>query len=86
MSKKRYNRRQILQYMATLGVLSALPAAVLAQIITRPPPRSPFGSSSTAEEVTEAPTTGTETGGATRGHPGDSESSESSVLNLSVSD
>jgi NAD(P)-dependent dehydrogenase (short-subunit alcohol dehydrogenase family) len=47
------NRRQLLQAMTTLGVLSALPASVVAQIITREPPASPFGSSSTAEEVTE---------------------------------
>jgi NAD(P)-dependent dehydrogenase (short-subunit alcohol dehydrogenase family) len=53
MSHKHISRRQVLQYMATLGVLSALPSAVLAQIITRQPPRSPFNSSSTAEEVTE---------------------------------
>jgi len=39
--------------MAALGVLSALPPAALAQIITRQPPRSPFNSNSTAEEVTE---------------------------------
>jgi len=38
--------------MATVSVLSALPASALAQIITRQPPLSPFNSSSTAEEVT----------------------------------
>jgi NAD(P)-dependent dehydrogenase (short-subunit alcohol dehydrogenase family) len=53
MSQKRFSRRQILQHLATLGVLSALPASVLAQIITRKPPRSPFDDNSTAEEVTE---------------------------------
>lgn len=46
-------RRQLLQYMTTLGLLSALPASVIAQIITREPPKSRFGSSSTAEQVTE---------------------------------
>lgn len=52
MSKQQFNRRQIIQYMATLSVLSAFPSAVIAQIITRQPPRSPFNSSSTAEDVT----------------------------------
>jgi NAD(P)-dependent dehydrogenase (short-subunit alcohol dehydrogenase family) len=52
MSNEKLRRRQLLQYMATMGVLSALPSSLLAQIITRQPPRSPFGSSSTAEEVT----------------------------------
>ena len=46
-------RRQMIQYLATFGILSALPSSLLAQIITREPPRSPFGSRSTAEEVTE---------------------------------
>ncbi|MDX1735453.1 MAG: SDR family NAD(P)-dependent oxidoreductase [Halioglobus sp.] len=45
-------RRQVMRYLATMGVLSALPSHLLAQIITREPPRSPFGASSTAEEVT----------------------------------
>ncbi len=53
MSNVQFSRRQVLQYMATVGVLSALPSAVLAQIITRQPPHSRFNSSSTAEEVTE---------------------------------
>ena len=53
MSNKTFSRRQVLQYMATLGVLSALPAAALAQIITRQPPQSPFDDDSTAEQVTE---------------------------------
>ena len=53
MSNKLINRRQVLQYMTTLGVLSALPASVLAQILTRNPPTSPFGDDSTAEQVTE---------------------------------
>ncbi|MDH3994575.1 MAG: SDR family NAD(P)-dependent oxidoreductase [Gammaproteobacteria bacterium] len=52
MPNKHFSRRQIMQYMATLGVLSVLPASVLAQIITRPPPPSPFDADSTAEEVT----------------------------------
>ena len=53
MTNKLLKRRQILQYMTTMGILSALPVAVLAQIITKTPPRSPFDSDSTAEEVTE---------------------------------
>lgn len=52
MSPLQLHRRRFLQHMATLGVLSALPSALLAQIITRQPPRSPFDSDSTAEEVT----------------------------------
>ncbi len=52
MPNVQFSRRQVLQYLATLSVLSALPPAVLAQIITRQPPHSPFNSSSTAEEVT----------------------------------
>ncbi len=47
------NRRQFLQRAALMGLLSALPPSLLAQIITRTPSKSPFGSSSTAEEVTE---------------------------------
>ena len=47
------SRRHFLQHAATLGILSVLPSPILAQIITRQPPMSPFGSSSTAEEVTE---------------------------------
>jgi NAD(P)-dependent dehydrogenase (short-subunit alcohol dehydrogenase family) len=53
MTKLRFNRREFLQRAAVLGVLSSLPPSLLAQIITRTPPRSPFGGSSTAEEVTE---------------------------------
>ena len=45
-------RRQLVQQMITLSVLSALPGSVLAELITRQPPRSPFGEDSTAEEVT----------------------------------
>jgi NAD(P)-dependent dehydrogenase (short-subunit alcohol dehydrogenase family) len=52
MSHAQWRRRQILQYAATLGVLSALPGSVLAQIISRQPPQSSFDSSSTAEQVT----------------------------------
>ncbi len=48
----RLSRRKLLQRMATLSVLSALPQAALAQIISAPPKRSTFGSNSTAEEVT----------------------------------
>ncbi|HEY6131035.1 MAG TPA: SDR family NAD(P)-dependent oxidoreductase [Halioglobus sp.] len=47
------SRRQVLQYLATLGILSSLPPAVLAQIISRQPPHSRFNRHSTAEEVTE---------------------------------
>lgn len=46
-------RRQFLQYMTTLSVLSALPASVVAEIISRQPPASPFDADSTAEQVTE---------------------------------
>ena len=52
MSNQHFSRRQIIQYMATLSVLSALPPAVMAQIITRQPPHSPFNSDSSAEDVT----------------------------------
>lgn len=48
-----FNRRQFLHRAAVLGILSSLPSSLLAQIITRTPPKSPFGSNSTAEEVTE---------------------------------
>jgi NAD(P)-dependent dehydrogenase (short-subunit alcohol dehydrogenase family) len=37
----------------TLGVIAALPGSVLAELITRQPPRSPFDDNSTAEDVTE---------------------------------
>lgn len=53
MPKRTFSRRHFVQQAATLGILSALPLPILAQIITRQPPTSPFGSSSTAEEVTE---------------------------------
>ena len=51
-NKQKLSRRQVLGHMATLSILSALPASVLAQIISRQPERSPFGPNSTAEEVT----------------------------------
>ena len=47
------NRRQLVQYLGTMGILSALPASVLAEIISKAPPPSPFDDNSTAEEVTE---------------------------------
>lgn len=53
MLNKQFNRRQIIRHMATLSILSALPSAAIAKIITRQPPRSSFNGSSTAEEVTE---------------------------------
>ncbi|MCP4842288.1 MAG: oxidoreductase, partial [Halieaceae bacterium] len=53
MPKRTFSRRHFVQQAASLGILSALPLPILAQIITRQPPTSPFGSSSTAEEVTE---------------------------------
>ncbi len=53
MDKRLLQRRQLLAHLATLGVLSALPAHLLAQIITREPGESPFGKHSTAEELTE---------------------------------
>ena len=46
-------RRDFVQGLAVMGILSSLPASILAQIATKKPPRSPFGSSSTAEEVTD---------------------------------
>ncbi|MFT4517999.1 MAG: NAD(P)-dependent dehydrogenase (short-subunit alcohol dehydrogenase family) [Halioglobus sp.] len=53
MSHNPIRRRQLLQYMATMGVLSALPLSVVAQILTQEPKPSGFGSGSTAEEVTQ---------------------------------
>lgn len=52
MSGKPLSRRQLLQRMTTLGILSALPTSLLAEILTGKPPSSPFGANSTAEEVT----------------------------------
>ncbi len=47
------NRRQLLQQLTVLSVVSALPATALAQIISNPAPRSRFDSNSTAEDVTQ---------------------------------
>ena len=47
------NRRQVIQRLATLSLLLALPRSLLAEIITRQPVQSQFGEDSTAEEVTE---------------------------------
>ncbi len=52
MHKKIIRRRRLLQYLAILPVLSALPAKLLAELITRTPQPSPFDEDSTAEEVT----------------------------------
>ena len=49
----KFSRRQILQYLASLGILAGLPRSILAEIISRTPPRSPFGEDSTAEDVTQ---------------------------------
>jgi NAD(P)-dependent dehydrogenase (short-subunit alcohol dehydrogenase family) len=46
-------RRQLLKHLSALGVLSALPVSVLAEIISRTPPPSDFDEDSTAEQVTE---------------------------------
>ena len=48
-----FSRRRVLQQLATLGVLSALPASLLAEIISKTPPSNDFGDESTAELVTE---------------------------------
>ncbi len=48
-----FNRRQVLKHAVTLSVLSALPLALQAEILSRPAPRSSFDEDSTAEEVTE---------------------------------
>ncbi|MEM9256436.1 MAG: SDR family NAD(P)-dependent oxidoreductase [Pseudomonadota bacterium] len=53
MPTRTLSRRRFVGGLTTLTLLSALPPAVLAQIITREPPVSPFNSNSTAEEVTE---------------------------------
>ncbi len=47
------NRRQLLQRMAVLSILSALPRSLLANMVSNPPPRSRFGEDSTAEDVTQ---------------------------------
>ena len=46
-------RREFLQQAGLLSVLACLPPAVLAQIISKVPPTSPFNADSTAEQVTE---------------------------------
>ena len=46
------DRRTFIQRAGVLSVLACLPPAVVAQIISRTPPHSPFDASSTAEEVT----------------------------------
>ena len=53
MINKITTRREMLRHLTTLGVLSALPAPVLARIITRQPAPSPFDDNATAEQVTE---------------------------------
>lgn len=47
------NRRQLLQQLTVLSVMSALPATALAQIVSNAAPRSRFDSNSTAEDVTQ---------------------------------
>ncbi len=46
------NRRQFVQHATTIALLSALPAALRAQV-TDNPPMGPFDEDSTAEQVTE---------------------------------
>jgi NAD(P)-dependent dehydrogenase (short-subunit alcohol dehydrogenase family) len=46
-------RRQLLQQLSCLGLLAILPHSVLAEIISKPPPNSPFDKNATAESVTE---------------------------------
>lgn len=53
MQNNNIKRRQILKYSAAASILAALPASVLAKPPGHLPPRSSFGKSSTAEEVTE---------------------------------
>ena len=47
------HRRAFIRQLATLGILSALPAPLLAEILTRSPSPNDYGRRSTAEEVTE---------------------------------
>jgi NAD(P)-dependent dehydrogenase (short-subunit alcohol dehydrogenase family) len=49
---KHINRRNFVARLGTLSVLACLPPSVLAQIISKTPPISPFGADSTAEQVT----------------------------------
>lgn len=53
MNTKLSGRRDFLQRMAALGIIGSLPSSLLAQVVTREPTPSRFGSRSTAEEVTE---------------------------------
>lgn len=46
------DRREFIQQAGLLSVLACLPPVVLAQIISKTPPTSPFDASSTAEQVT----------------------------------
>ncbi|MCB1698695.1 MAG: SDR family NAD(P)-dependent oxidoreductase [Halioglobus sp.] len=49
---KQLDRRSFVRQAGLLSLLACLPPAVLAQIISRTPPISPFGADSTAEQVT----------------------------------
>ena len=53
MNTSSYKRRQVLQALTTLSILSALPASVIAQIVSASPPANDFDDSTTAEQVTE---------------------------------
>ena len=48
-----FTRRRFIHQAGLLTLLSALPPALLAEIISKPPPKSPFDEDSTAESVTE---------------------------------
>ncbi len=48
-----YNRRRFLQQSSLVTLLAALPAPLLARIISATPPASAFDESATAEQVTE---------------------------------
>jgi NAD(P)-dependent dehydrogenase (short-subunit alcohol dehydrogenase family) len=50
---KHIDRRTFVQQLGTLSVLACLPPSVLAEIISKTPPTSPFDANSTAEQVTE---------------------------------
>ena len=50
---KHIDRRTFVQQLGTLSVLACLPPSVLAQIISKTAPISPFDADSTAEQVTE---------------------------------
>ena len=50
---KNWSRRDVLSRLASLAVLASLPPAVLARVVSREPPVSAFGESSTAEQVTK---------------------------------